>query len=238
MNTYIRTISVLTFLVLLNACSGKQAERTTLDAVEFSEKINENPNALVLDVRTAEEFSEGHLKNAVNADINSPLFDNMSKEWNKNHPVFVYCLAGSRSSSAAARLSESGFKEIYELQGGYRNWKKADLPIETGAGSDKPKSMTMDEFNILVNKDVPVLVDFSAEWCAPCRKVKPMLEELHRKRNGSFKLIQIDIDIHDQLSDQIGIDVIPTLILYKGGKENWRHSGIIDETEFVRSTGL
>jgi thioredoxin-like negative regulator of GroEL len=65
-----------------------------------------------------------------------------------------------------------------------------------------------------------------------------MLEQLYQKRNGSFKLIQIDIEIHDKLSDQMGIDVIPTLILYNDGKETWRHTGLINESELLNQTGL
>jgi rhodanese-related sulfurtransferase len=78
-------------------------------------------------VRTPKEYADQHLDNAVNIDWNGDNFVGQAQKLDKSKPVFVYCLAGSRSKSAANKLHELGFKEIYNLEGGILKWNAADL---------------------------------------------------------------------------------------------------------------
>ncbi len=85
----------------------------------------------------------------------------------------------------------------------------------------------MSKFSELLKTPEPVLVDFSAEWCGPCKQLKPILEQLKSKIGDSAKIIKIDVDKNKALSEQFQIRSVPTLILFKGGKSVWRQSGVV-----------
>lgn len=85
--------------------------------------------------------------------------------------------------------------------------------------------MTYDE----VIKQTPVvLVEFYATWCPHCRKMMPVMEQVKELLDGSAAVVQLDIDDNKNLAHEAEVDVIPTFIIYRGGKEQWRHSGEID----------
>jgi len=88
----------------------------------------------------------------------------------------------------------------------------------------------MSKFSELLKTPEPVLVDFSAEWCGPCKQLKPILEQLKSKIGDSAKIIKIDVDKNKSLSVQFQIRSVPTLILFKDGKSVWRQSGVVPAT--------
>ncbi len=85
----------------------------------------------------------------------------------------------------------------------------------------------MSKFAELLKSTEPVLVDFSAEWCGPCKQLKPILEQVKNKVGTSAKIIKIDIDKNRSLAEKFQIRSVPTLILFKDGKSVWRQSGVI-----------
>lgn len=101
-----------------------------LDPQNFEKKIKESKEPILIDVRTPGEFAQGHLANAVLIDIRSDDFKSRVGKLDKSKPVFVYCKAGSRSSSAVDIMKDLGFKEIYDLNGGIAAWQQANKPIE------------------------------------------------------------------------------------------------------------
>ena len=90
---------------------------------EFKDLIIKG-NTLVIDVRTSTEFSEGHIKNAVNVDFFSKSFEATISKLDKKKTILVYCAAGGRSTSACLDFKELGFKKVYNLIGGYDDWKE------------------------------------------------------------------------------------------------------------------
>jgi len=78
------------------------------------------------------------------------------------------------------------------------------------------KPVTALEFNSITKKDV-VLVDFSAEWCGPCKMIAPVLEQLSKEMEGKVKIITVDVDQEQQLASQYNVMSIPTLLLFKDG---------------------
>ncbi len=120
------------FFLILTAftfsCSQAQ-NKSSLSPQEFATKLKQSGEATVLDVRTPQEFASGHLAKARNIDWNGDNFEKQILPIAKAKPVFVYCLRGSRSASAAARMRSIGFKEVYELEGGIAKWQSANMPI-------------------------------------------------------------------------------------------------------------
>ena len=99
--------------------------------MEFSKNIQQTPGAVVVDVRRPDEYGEGHLANSLNINWNSDNFENEVSKLDKASPIFVYCLVGGRSASAAEKMRAIGFKQVYELEGGISKWKAAQLPVTT-----------------------------------------------------------------------------------------------------------
>ena len=80
-------------------------------------------------------------------------------------------------------------------------------------------------FDQIINSDKPVLVDFWAEWCGPCRMVGPAVEQLSRSMNGKIRVAKLNVDENQEIALKYGIQSIPSLIVFKGGKEVARTIG-------------
>ena len=120
----------LSVLVLVACSCVKQQDGVTLvDSNKFEEQMKE-PTSQIVDVRTSEEFNDGHITNAINMDVTSDDFESKIATLDKEKPVMVYCKAGGRSAKAAGILKEKGFKQVYDLDGGMIGWNEAKKPIE------------------------------------------------------------------------------------------------------------
>ena len=120
--------SLIMALSLLGLFSCK-AGYTNLSLDQFASKVEAYPPVCLVDVRTPEEFSEGHIMGAVNYDWYDSLFvDNISAAYDKSAPLYVYCRSGKRASEASAALAKAGF-EVYNLEGGYISWTEAGKPV-------------------------------------------------------------------------------------------------------------
>ena len=221
-----------TFLIIISfivfSCNGQNTKNSkTIDAKSFSEKIATTPNPQILDVRTPEEFSSDHIDKAVNVNWLGDNFVAEAEKLDKTKPVFVYCKSGGRSQSAVQKLEELGFTNIYQLQGGILKWDAAGL----SQPSNKITGMTVQEYNNLVGADKKVLIDFYAEWCAPCKKMKPYLLKMEKELAGKVTIIRLDADKNKTLMTEMKISELPTLLLYDNATVKWKHSGFISEEE-------
>jgi len=87
--------------------------------------------------------------------------------------------------------------------------------------------MAATNFNELISESTPVLIDFYADWCAPCKMMPPILSELKGMSGEKLRIVKINTEANQTLSGQLGIRSIPTLVLFKDGKEVWRQSGVV-----------
>ena len=92
----------------------------------------------------------------------------------------------------------------------------------------------MEKFNELIQSTKPVLVDFYAEWCGPCQIMKPRILDVAERMGDNVKVIQIDVDKEKELTTRFRIQSVPTLIIFKNGKQQWRQSGVISAHALIQ----
>ncbi len=221
------------FLFLFSAalcCKGQADSSLKVEAVVFNKGMHQE-NVQLLDVRTAAEYKSGHIKNSLQADWNDKTqFSDRIQFVDKDKPVYIYCLAGGRSTAAADWMRKNGFTRVVELSGGINAWKKAEMPLE---GMTDEKQMTVEEYLAAIPKDKTTLVDFGAAWCPPCIKMEPVLNELKQTKGLDFKFIKMDGGIQTTVMAALNIEPIPFFIIYKNGKEVWRKQGIVPKEELL-----
>ena len=92
----------------------------------------------------------------------------------------------------------------------------------------------MSKFQELISQDKPVLVDFFAEWCGPCKMQAPILEDLKKRVNDQVTIIKIDVDKNQGVAAKYGIRSVPTLMILKNGEIKWKQSGVFPAEELER----
>ena len=94
-----------------------------------------------------------------------------------------------------------------------------------------PKSKTFQE---LLEGDTPVLVDFFAEWCGPCKMMQPILEDTAKQLGGKVKILKVDVDRNPLAASKFQVRGVPTLILFSKGEVVWRQSGVVPAQQLVQ----
>lgn len=94
---------------------------------------------------------------------------------------------------------------------------------------NKPKS-----FQDIINEEKPVLIDFFAEWCGPCKMMTPILHQLHEKLGETIRIIKVDVDRNQPLAQALQIQGVPTLMLYQKGEMLWRQSGVVSAVQLEK----
>jgi thioredoxin 1 len=89
----------------------------------------------------------------------------------------------------------------------------------------------MAKFQEIINSDKPVLVDFSAEWCGPCKMMAPILSQLKTMVGETTTILKVDVDKNPEVSKQFNIQGVPTLIFFQNGAVKWRQSGVIQANQ-------
>jgi thioredoxin 1 len=88
-------------------------------------------------------------------------------------------------------------------------------------------------FKTIITANVPVLVDFFADWCGPCKVLIPILSEVKKELGDGIKIVKVDVDKNQPLAAQFQVRGVPTMLLFKDGKQVWRQSGVLQKTELI-----
>ena len=191
--------------------------------------LQDNPGVL-LDIRTPEEVSKGFLKNASFINFYDENFLQKASWVKKNQPIYVYCHAGGRSSKAAEMLIELGFREVYNLVGGYSKWVEDGYLVEKGLKNIKgpnSKFFSKEEIDgILQTKESVVLV-FKTPWCLPCKKLDAVLDSFSKNR-PNWEVVKINMDTNKDLAENYEVKSVPTLLFFKESKQLSSHIGFVN----------
>lgn len=225
-------LSMLSLVLFMGAAAQ---DRTFILSAETFEAGFQKDKALVMDVRTPDEFASGAIAGAVNYNFRSADFKQKVAQLDKKQTVYVYCLSGGRSGEAAIWMRSIGFEKVYELKGGILAWTKSGRPVGNQENNTVKKDQySMDDYLKLTTSHSRVLIDFYAPWCGPCKKLAPMLESLADTYKGKAVIIKINIDENKELVRQLGIDEIPFFKAFHDGKEVGNFIGQVDKATFER----
>jgi thioredoxin len=146
----------------------------------------------------------------------------------------LYCQSGKTSEDAANYLIELGYENIVTLKGGFEKWISNSKPYTSSKRTFEPLGfISKENYNNRVRDNKWVLVDFYTDSCVPCKKMAPILYKIDEE-NSQLSLLKIDGDKNTGMTEQLEVTEIPTMILYKNGKQIWRHTGLTTEEE-IRS---
>ncbi|HAB89269.1 MAG TPA: thioredoxin [Bacteroidetes bacterium] len=189
--------------------------------------------ALILDIRTPEETQLGIIEGATIINLYDDDFEAKIQLLEKSKPIVVYCASGGRSSQAAAILAEQGFMEVYNLKGGLYGWQNEGLPVTKVLNDLESAMITKEELTILVQESNAVLLDFYAPWCAPCKAMAPIIEDIEKAYGEIIHVERVDVAANPELGKTFNVSSIPVFAIYRKGKEVWRSNGLTEKSILV-----
>jgi thioredoxin 1 len=93
-------------------------------------------------------------------------------------------------------------------------------------------------FKKIIDSETPVLVDFYADWCGPCKMLAPILKQVKDEMGDALKIIKVDVDKNQPLASQYQVRGVPTMLLFKNGKQVWRQSGVLQKNDIIKTVQL
>lgn len=215
---------VISFIVF--SCNSQTAVQT-IDVTSYSKKIEATPKAQILDVRTPEEYTSGHIENSDNVNWLGNSFVALTDKYDKTKPVYVYCKSGGRSLKASEKLVELGFTTVYNLDGGMLKWEAAGL----AKPNTKIIGINSQEYAELLKTDKKVLISFYAPWCSPCKKMEPYILKMQKNMTDKVVIVRLNADENKTIMQELKISELPTLLLYENNVVKWQKSGFVSEED-------
>lgn len=227
-------------LAILGACNSQPMDTSSSSGSvvvqhvkpnDFKNQLDEG-GCILLDVRTQREIGQGFIETASFINYPNESFEQKANLMDRETPILVYCHSGGRSAKAAQVLVDMGFQKVYNLEGGIRGWKSEGMPITAAAEPITASRTTSKEvLREVLDSNEWVLVDFYTPWCAPCKKLNPILKSIQDNYADSLTIIKVDADASSALAEQYNVVGVPVLVLLQNGEEVWRNNGWIDEAD-------
>jgi rhodanese-related sulfurtransferase len=229
-------LHLITPLLFLSACAQNTQKKsfTDVNSVQF-EKLVTTGKGILLDVRTENEFKNGHIANAGQLNFYASDFRSRLLLLPKDQPIYIYCLTGSRSRSAAQLLVQNGYTNVYNLQRGIMEWNQQSLPVvsDPKARPDMDNNMEPDQFAKLMQSDELIFIDFYAPWCSPCLKMMPMMDSLKVEYQNQVNIVKVNADASKSLIKDMKLIGVPYLALYYKGELLFSKNGAITREELT-----
>ncbi len=239
--TFMRKILLIILLAIISvnlAFSQTQDTKSfikNVDAKTFKALVDSG-KGITLDVRTPEEVADGYINGSSTINYYDEDFETKIKLISKEKEIYVYCKGGGRSSEAAKILQKNGFKKVYNLDGGIMGWEGNDYPVVKPdlKKDEKIQHVNLEDFSKILTTNKPILIEFHTVWCAPCRRMAPVMDSLEALYKDSAVIFRIDVDKSKEVAKAYNISGVPVFILFKNGKELWKHSGMISAEELKK----
>ncbi len=129
-NKILVSTSILMMLIFTNSCGQENRKVQVVKPSKFEAILKSDPNVVLLDVRTPEEFEKGNITNSTNIDFYADDFSKKIAELDKDKTYLIYCRSGNRSNKTALMLNENGVRNVFDLDGGINAWQAAGLPVK------------------------------------------------------------------------------------------------------------
>lgn len=193
------------------------------------QELTQTGKGVILDVRTPREYSRSHIEGSTLISVSDREFVNKINLLQKDKPIYLYCLTGSRSNTAAKYMAKNGFTKVYNLQRGIIDWNQCGFPTVQSkvVAASKSTKYTEQGFKKLINSEKVVLIDFHAPWCAPCKKMSPVIEKLAKDYNGKANVEKVDVEVNKLITKTYEVQSIPGFVLFIEGEKVWSHTGMI-----------
>lgn len=225
-------------LILIFSCSTNSIDYYSSISIDKAAKLLESEDAIILDVRTNKEVSKGYIKDATFIDYYANDFKNKLNLIDKKKTIYVYCKSGGRSSKASEIISQMGFANVYNLEGGFMRWKLNDMPFNIDSTSTQVQNndifLQSDIDSILLDNS-KVLLCISTQWCLPCKKMEPIINKIDLELKDNIHILKIDPDYNPLIIKKYNILSLPTYVLYEDNLEVWRKNGIIAYDDLVNN---
>jgi rhodanese-related sulfurtransferase/thiol-disulfide isomerase/thioredoxin len=216
-------IAVFISLMFVITVFAQETSPALIEVDSFAAKAIREVKPQIIDVRTPEEFKTNHIRGAIAVNLKENNYLNRLNQFDKTKPVFIYAIQSSRPDVLAKELQEIGYTNVYELKGGIAAWIGKGYPYYSSMKSNFSKT----DYNKIIKDNKIVLVEIGTKYCGLCVKAKRIIDSLQNNANNSYKIIELELYDNPQLVANIQeVDAVPTLLLYKEGKINWKRTGL------------
>ena len=228
---------LLLFFVLIFSISCGDKNSLIYEKIDILklDKILNDTDIIILDVRTSEEINAGYIPNSTFIDYYDKNFENKINLIDRSKKIYTLCKSGGRSVKAAEILSKNGFRNVYNLEGGFMRWKANKMPYDINiVNNDSSNTDLISEISLdsLIKNNTNTLIYISTKWCSPCKKMEPIIDKLV-DNNSSLKVIKIDLDANTYAQERFDVKSLPALVLYENNSVVWHKNGIIAYDDLI-----
>ena len=222
-------------LIFSISCSNKNTLVFEKIDILSLDKILNDTDIIILDVRTSEEINAGYIPNSTFIDYYDKNFENKINLIDRSKKIYTLCKSGGRSVKAAEILSKNGFRNVYNLEGGFMRWKANKMSYDINlVNNDSSNSYLISDKSLdsLIENNTNTLIYISTKWCSPCKKMEPIIDKFV-DNNSSLKVIKIDLDANAYAQEKFNVKSLPALVLYENNSVVWHKNGIIAYDDLI-----